>query len=76
MLDVAKYGNIASKSDIEVGAKALETGIWGAYKNVLINMPQIKDEVYKTETLNFAESITKRAEMKCSEILDILNHRD
>jgi glutamate formiminotransferase/formiminotetrahydrofolate cyclodeaminase len=75
MVEVAKYGNIASKSDIEVGAKALETGIWGAYKNVLINMPQIKDEVYKTETLNLAESITKRAELKLGEVLEMLGKR-
>ncbi len=29
LVEVAKHGNIASKSDVEVGAKALETGIWG-----------------------------------------------
>ena len=30
MVAVATYGNIASKSDVQVGARALETGIWGA----------------------------------------------
>ncbi len=75
MLGVAKYGNIASKSDIEVGARSLETGIWGAYKNVLINMPQITDENYKKEILALAEDIVKRAKEKCEEVLKILNER-
>jgi glutamate formiminotransferase/formiminotetrahydrofolate cyclodeaminase len=30
MLEAAKIGNIASKSDVQVGARALEVGIWGA----------------------------------------------
>ncbi len=47
LVEVAKHGNIASKSDVEVGAKALETGIWGAYKNVIINMTDITDDTYK-----------------------------
>jgi len=76
MIGVAKYGNIASKSDIEVGARSLEVGIWGAYKNVLINMPQISDEDYKKETLAAAEKMVERAEKKMKEVLDILNQRE
>jgi len=75
MVEIAKYGNIASKSDIEVGAKSLETGIWGAYKNVLINLPKIKDEYYKNETLRLAETLKSRAEKKLNEILEILDKR-
>lgn len=72
---VARYGNIASKSDVEVGARALEVGIWGAYKNVVINMPQIKDEEYKKNILAEAESIMKRAQEKSREVLRILDKR-
>lgn len=75
LVDCARYGNIASKSDVEVGAKALETGIWGAYKNVLINMPQIEDKVYKEKTINIAEAIVNRANLKCRKVLKILNDR-
>jgi glutamate formiminotransferase/formiminotetrahydrofolate cyclodeaminase len=32
LCEVARYGNPASRSDVEVGARALETGIWGAYR--------------------------------------------
>ncbi len=75
MIEVAKYGNIASKSDVEVGAKALETGIWGAHKNVLINMTDITDELYKNETLAKADALLKRAEEKRDEVFEELNKR-
>jgi glutamate formiminotransferase/formiminotetrahydrofolate cyclodeaminase len=76
MLGIAEYGNIASKSDIEVGARSLEVGIWGAYKNVLINMSQIKDEEYKKETLTIVEAIVNRAKEKMKAVLNILDNRN
>ncbi len=75
MIETAKYGNIASKSDVEVGAAALLTGIWGAYKNVLINMPGIKDEDFNKRILTEAEEILKRANEKKEVILKILTDR-
>ncbi len=75
MLGVAKYGNIASKSDTMVGARALELGIWGAYQNVMINMQQITDENYKNETIKYAETLTNRAKIKSEEIIKLLNER-
>ncbi len=76
MLEIAKYGNIASKSDVEVGARSLEVGIWGAYKNVLINLPEITDEDFKKRILEEAESIVQRADKKSKEVLEILNNRN
>ncbi|MCX6153289.1 MAG: glutamate formimidoyltransferase [Candidatus Kapabacteria bacterium] len=75
MIGVACFGNIASKSDIEVGAKALETGIWGAYKNVLINMPQIEDLEYKNTTVEKAEKLAARAKNKLEEVMSVLDKR-
>lgn len=75
MIEVAEYGNIASKSDVEVGARALEMGIWGAYKNVVINMGDITDETYKNETLAKAEALKTRAADMCKKVLDILDSR-
>ncbi len=74
LIEVALHGNPASKSDTQVGAKALETGIWGAYQNVLINMQDIKDKNYKEIILKEAEGIMQRAYRKCSEIITILEH--
>jgi glutamate formiminotransferase/formiminotetrahydrofolate cyclodeaminase len=75
MVDVAKYGNIASKSDVQVGARALEVGIWGAWQNVLINMADVEDESYKTAILKEAEDLAQRAKQKSSQILEILENR-
>lgn len=61
MIKMAKDGNIASKSDLEVGAKSLETGIWGAFKNVEINLPSIEDENYKKEILDEGNLILENA---------------
>ena len=76
MIQVARYGNIASKSDIEVGARALETGIWGAYKNVMINMQGIKDEKYKKSIVKLAENINLKGTNQCKKVLDILETRN
>jgi glutamate formiminotransferase / formiminotetrahydrofolate cyclodeaminase len=75
LAQVAEYGNIASKSDVEVGAKALETGIWGAYKNVVINMAGITDDTYKKETLEKADALKDRAADMCRKVLAILDSR-
>lgn len=72
----AEYGNIASSSDIAVGARALELGIWGAYRNVTINMKDIKDQNWKKEILKKAEKLKENAKYKCDEILDILDKRE
>ncbi len=73
LIEVARYGNPASSSDTLVGARALETGIWGAYQNVLINMVDIQDAAYKQEILGEAEQVAVRAAKKCAEVLRILN---
>ena len=75
MIEAAKIGNIASKSDIQVGARALELGIWGAWKNVLINMKDIKDTSFVDKITKEADDIRLRAEKNCKEILEILEKR-
>ncbi len=76
VIQTARIGNMASKSDVEVGAKALETGIWGAYKNVLINLPGIEDEHFKEKILNEAEHIVKNSAVNFKKVLKILNDRE
>lgn len=72
MLEVARYGNPASISDTQVGARALEAGIWGAYQNVRINLVDIEDQQFKKKILKEAEWIKERAETQCREVLSIL----
>ncbi|MFV0439046.1 MAG: glutamate formimidoyltransferase [Desulfopila sp.] len=72
LLVVARYGNPASRSDVQVGARALETGIWGAYQNVLINLEGIDDDGYRQEILGQATGLAERAKEKCAEVLRLL----
>ena len=75
LCEVARHGNPASWSDVAVGARALETGIWGAYQNVMINMQDIKDAEFKSRISKEAEAILRRSTDKCSEVLKILEAR-
>lgn len=71
----ANYGNINSKSDVEVGVRALELGIWGAWRNVLINMTDISDLEWKEKTIKEATEIKDFATKKSNYILEILDNR-
>ncbi|HOI89749.1 MAG TPA: glutamate formimidoyltransferase [Candidatus Rifleibacterium sp.] len=75
MVEAAECGNIASKSDMQVGARALEVGIWGAYQNIMINMAGIKDEKFVTDVTAEAVRIKERAEKFCSQIQKLLENR-
>jgi len=75
MVEAAECGNIASKSDMQVGVRALEVGIWGAYQNVMINMAGIKDEKFVTDVTAEAARIKERAEKFCSQIQKLLENR-
>lgn len=75
MVETAKYGNIATKSDVQVGARALEIGIWGGYQNVMINMNDIKDSKFVEVKTKEAEELKDRAAAKCKEILQIVDNR-
>ncbi len=74
--NIARFGNIASASDVEVGARALELGIWGAWRNILINLKDIKDHRYKSAVLKEADEIAARAKNRCNEILQIIGKRE
>lgn len=75
MIQLAKLGNISSSSDLAVGAKSLQTGIWGAMKNVEINLPSITDKKYKAQIWNEANEILDRSEKNLKRILNILSKR-
>lgn len=72
---VARYGKKDCLSDIQVGVRALETGIWGAGQNVHINLEGIGDEAYRNRILQEAETLAARAAEKCAEVLAILSKR-
>lgn len=75
IIEFAKVGNIASSSDLAVGAKCLETGIWGASKNVEINLPQIEDEKFKQSVIKESKETLMRAEKSLKKVEEILEKR-
>lgn len=75
MTELAKLGNVNSASDLAVGAKSLDTGIWGAFKNVEINLPQIEDAKYKESVLKEGNEILSRAQSKLAEVEKLLSAR-
>jgi len=76
MVEMARHGNLASRSDLEVGARALETGIWGASRNVVINLPGIEDEAYRRAAEDEASALATRATAKRDEVLAALAARE
>jgi glutamate formiminotransferase/formiminotetrahydrofolate cyclodeaminase len=75
MGEMAAHGNLASRSDLEVGAKALEAGIWGAFRNVATNLPGIEDEAFRRETAEEAEALAARAALLRDRVLKVLAAR-
>ena len=75
MVELGKLGNLSSKSDLQVGARCLEVGIWGCWKNVEINMVDITDEEYKERVMADAKKLWERADEKCKEVLAALDAR-
>jgi glutamate formiminotransferase / formiminotetrahydrofolate cyclodeaminase len=75
MLEMAGEGNFASRSDLEVGAKALEAGVWGASRNVAINLPGSEDEAFRRTTGDEAERLAARAAEMRDRVLAALASR-
>ena len=75
MVTLAAHVNIAMKSDLEVGARALETGIWGCQRNVIINLGDIEDQDFAARTQREAEQLSDRAVAKSREVLEVLQAR-
>ncbi|XP_076461049.1 formimidoyltransferase-cyclodeaminase-like [Babylonia areolata] len=75
MKELSTVGNINCKSDLQVGARVLETGVWGAYYNVLTNLKDVKDEDFKTKVRAEIEEALKNAQEGCATVLKMLEDR-
>jgi glutamate formiminotransferase / formiminotetrahydrofolate cyclodeaminase len=72
---IATWGQFSSRSDVLVGAKALEAAVYGAHKNVLINLADIADEEFNRDIKNQADALLSRAGEKLKEVSDIIERR-
>ncbi|XP_035989697.1 formimidoyltransferase-cyclodeaminase-like [Fundulus heteroclitus] len=72
---MVQYGNIGCKSDAQVAAKALETAVFGAYYNVLINLKDVSDEAFKLATQRRVCELLQEARDNVTSILDAADKR-
>ncbi|XP_071398317.1 formimidoyltransferase-cyclodeaminase [Centroberyx affinis] len=73
--EMVLYGNIACKSDAQVAAKALETAVFGAYYNVVINLKDITDDGFKMATQKKASALLQEAKDNAAAVLDAADKR-
>ncbi|XP_053420659.1 formimidoyltransferase-cyclodeaminase isoform X3 [Nycticebus coucang] len=73
--ELALCGNLACRSDLQVAAKALEMGVFGAYFNVLINLRDITDDAFKDQTYQRISSLLQEAQTQAALALDRLEAR-
>ncbi|MFC2162000.1 glutamate formimidoyltransferase [Acidobacteriota bacterium] len=69
---VAKHGNKNSLSDAGVASLTAEAGALGAFYNVKINLPDIEDEGFKSDTQKKASDLLKKAHLLGAEIKELL----
>jgi glutamate formiminotransferase/formiminotetrahydrofolate cyclodeaminase len=75
MVALAGHCGLAMRSDLEVGARALETGIWGCGRNVQINLGSIEDADFTTRTREEADRLTARAGEMAGKVIETLETR-
>ena len=75
VLELARHGNVASRSDLEVAARCLEAGIWGACRNVLINLPEVEDQAFASGARAEADGLADRAAELSARVLQVLSSR-
>ncbi|XP_064419558.1 formimidoyltransferase-cyclodeaminase [Latimeria chalumnae] len=73
--ELAHCGNLACRSDIQVAAKALEMGVFGAYYNVLINLKDIRDEDFKATTWQSVYDLLEEAKQSAAAVLEEVEKR-
>ncbi|MDH3456189.1 MAG: glutamate formimidoyltransferase [Gemmatimonadota bacterium] len=75
LAELARHGGLSMRSDLEVGARALEMGIWGAYRNVLINLGDIEEEAFCTRVRSEAEGLAARAKEQLARVTAVIDAR-
>ncbi|XP_073433622.1 formimidoyltransferase-cyclodeaminase isoform X2 [Dendrobates tinctorius] len=76
LLELSKCGNISCISDLQVAAKALEAGVFGAYFNVLINLREIEDDEFKSQTRKKIFQLLDEANTSAESVLLLCEGRE
>ena len=75
MLELARVGQFSSRSDLDVGAKALEACLYGAHRNVLINLADIDDPAFREDLTARSTALMERGLAKLAEIQNVVRAR-
>ena len=68
LLEVARAGQYSSRSDVEVGAQALEAAAHGAHRNVAINLSGIRDEAFTRDLRVRSDALLDRARQQAEAV--------
>ncbi|KAK2508444.1 hypothetical protein MC885_016580 [Smutsia gigantea] len=60
--ELALCANPTCRSDLQVAAKALETGVFGAYFNVIVNLTDIADDEFKEQAVVACDAVCEEHE--------------
>ncbi|HSJ08076.1 MAG TPA: glutamate formimidoyltransferase, partial [Longimicrobiales bacterium] len=75
MIGLARIGAYSSRSDLEVGAKALEACLYGAHRNVGINLTDIRDDAFRRELQDRADALLARGREKFADVQAVVAGR-
>ena len=75
MIELARIGAYSSRSDLEVGAKALEACLYGAHRNVGINLADIRDVGFRRELQDRADALLARGREKFADVQAVVAGR-
>ncbi|XP_041056208.1 formimidoyltransferase-cyclodeaminase [Carcharodon carcharias] len=74
--EMATCGNLACKSDLQVAAKALELGVFGAHYNVIINLKDIKEKEFNTKARMRACDLLDQAKQNTVHVFELIDKRE
>jgi len=69
LLELAEFGSLNAKSDLEIAARALELAVWGAQRNVAINIADVKDKEFAEKLRAESEAAVNLAKVKSAEVI-------
>lgn len=75
LVKLATVGNLTTISDLQVGARCLETSVWGAYHNVLVNLEGLTDTAAKEKVQAEMEAAVRVAQDGLKMVLSALTDR-
>ncbi|XP_067005127.2 formimidoyltransferase-cyclodeaminase [Anabrus simplex] len=73
--ELATVCNLGTASDLQVGARCLETAAWGAFYNVHINLRDLQDTTLKEQFFSAAKQAVESAEQGCAAVLEVMEKR-